>query len=305
MSSLSVVDHDERIAFVNHIAGSDHDLGDGPGDFGEHRYLHLHRLQHGDSVLWTDPLARLDLDRQHVGDQFGDNYMTHGPNSRGTVKLWRVNTGARKADHSAVSSAFAETFVTESEGGLQARRRAAELGLESISTGVAAVLTLLARAVWARNAVEVGTGTGVSANALLAGMASDGVLTSIDSEADNQITAREVLTAQGVPQRRVRLIAGQALVVLPKLTDGAYDLVFIDGDPLEYPEYVAQAERLLRPGGILAMHHALWRGLVADERNSDDEPLIIREALDAIVANEAFTPALLPLGDGLLIAVRG
>lgn len=221
------------------------------------------------------------------------------------VKLWPVNSGARKADHTALSGEFAEAFVTESEGGLQARHRAAELGLDVISGGVAAVLTVLAKAVGARTAVEVGTGTGVSASALLAGMAADGVLTSIDSEADNQIVAREVLSAQGVPLRRVRLIAGQALVVLPKLTDGAYDLVFIDGDPLEYPEYVAQAERLLRPGGILAVHHALWNGLVADERNSDDEPLIIREALDAVLAHDGFTPALLPLGDGLLVAVRG
>ena len=215
-----------------------------------------------------------------------------------------MNTGARKADHGSLTSEFAEAFVTESEGGLQARHRAAELGLESISGGVAAVLTLLARSVWAHTVVEVGTGTGVSASALLAGMAADGILTSIDSEADNQIVAREVLTAQGIPQRRVRLIAGQALVVLPKLTDGAYDLVYIDGDPLEYPEYIAQAERLLRPGGILAVHHALWRGLVADERNTDDEPLIIREALEAVLAHEGFTPALIPLGDGLLVAVR-
>ncbi|MBI5028609.1 MAG: class I SAM-dependent methyltransferase, partial [Actinobacteria bacterium] len=116
--------------------------------------------------------------------------------------------------------------------------------------------------------------------------------------------AREVLTAEGIPSRRVRLIAGQALSVLPKLTDGAYDIVFIDGDPLEYVEYVAQAQRLLRSGGLLAVHHALWRGLVADERNDEDEPLIIREALEVVLGDEAFTPALLPLGDGLLVAVR-
>jgi predicted O-methyltransferase YrrM len=52
------------------------------------------------------------------------------------------------------------------------------------------------------------------------------------------------------------------------------------------------------------LHHALWRGLVADERVDDDEPLIIREALAAVLADEAFTPALLPVGDGLLVAVR-
>ena len=92
--------------------------------------------------------------------------------------------------------------------------------------------------------------------------------------------------------------------MLPKLTDGAYDLVFVDGDPLEYVEYVAQAERLLRSGGLLVLHHALWQGQVADERNSDDEPLIIREALAAVLADESFTPALLPVGDGLLVAVH-
>jgi predicted O-methyltransferase YrrM len=199
---------------------------------------------------------------------------------------------------------FAECFVGETEGGRIARRRAQELGLDAISTGVASTLTMMARVVAARTAVEVGTGTGVAANALLAGMAPEGVLTSIDAEAENQLVAREVLTSEGVPTRRVRLIAGQALVVLPKLSDGVYDLVFIDGDPLEYVEYIAQAERLLRPGGVLVVHHVLWKGLVADERNEDDEPLIIREALDVVLDGDTFTSVLLPIGDGLLVAVR-
>ena len=204
----------------------------------------------------------------------------------------------------AASLAYAEAFVAESDGAESARQRSAELGVEAISTGVAATLTFLARTVSARAVAEIGTGTGVSALALLAGMAPEGVLTSIDAEAEHQLSAREVLTAEGVPSRRVRLIAGQALNVLPKLTDGAYDLVYVDGDPLEYVEYVAQAERLLRPGGLLVLHHSLWQGLVADERNFDDEPLIIREALAAVLDNELFTPALLPIGDGLLVAVK-
>lgn len=200
--------------------------------------------------------------------------------------------------------AFAEAFVPESEGGATARARADELGLDCASRGVAATLTFLARTLNARAVAEIGTGTGVSALALLAGMAPDGVLTSIDPENENQLVARGIITAQGIPTRRIRLIAGQALVVLPKLTDGAYDLVFIDGDPLECVEYVSQAARLLRSGGVLVLHHALWRGLVPDERNSDDEPLIIREALAAIAEMDDMTPALLPVGDGLLVAVK-
>ncbi len=209
-----------------------------------------------------------------------------------------------RAGSPAASIPFAEAFVAEVDGAEDARRRAEELQVECISTGVAATLTFLARTLQARTVAEIGTGTGVSALALLAGMAPEGVLTSIDAEAEHQHAAREVLTAQGVASRRVRLIAGQALNVLPKLTDGAYDLVYVDGDPLEYVEYVAQAERLLRSGGLLVVHHALWQGLVADEKNYEDEPLIIREALDAVLANELFTPALVPIGDGLLVAVR-
>jgi len=200
--------------------------------------------------------------------------------------------------------AYAEAFVAESDAAETARQRAEDLGLESVSPGAATTLTFLARALAAKTVVEIGTGTGVSALALLAGMAPDGVLTSIDAEAEHQLAAREALTASGVQSRRVRLIAGQPLSVLPKLTDGAYDIVCIDGDPLEYVEYVAQAEKLLRSGGLLVLHHALWHGLVADERNDDDEPLIVREALAAVGDNDAFTAALLPVGDGLLVAVK-
>lgn len=212
-------------------------------------------------------------------------------------------TPAKTGAHAA-SWAFAEAFVPESDHAGLARRAAREMGVESASPGVAAALTFLARAVDARNVVEIGTGSGTSGLALLGGMRADGVLTSIDLENEHQVAARQVFNAAGVPTRRVRLIAGAALNVLPKLSDGAYDLVYVDGDPLEYVEYVAQGLRLLRHGGLLILHHALWQGLVADERNEDDETLIIREALDAVAGIEEFTRVLLPVGDGLLAAVK-
>ena len=198
---------------------------------------------------------------------------------------------------------FAESFAPASPNSLVARDKAFDLDIEPVSEGVATTLTLLARAIGAASVVEIGTGTGVSALALLAGMAPDGVLTSIDPENEAQLTAREILTAAGVPNRRARLIAGQALTVLPKLNDHAYDMIFVDGDPLEYVEYVDQSLRLLRPGGMLVLHHALWRDEVADETVDADEPLIIREALDAVTAVDGVLAALWPVGDGLLVAV--
>lgn len=230
-----------------------------------------------------------------------------GRNGRGKARLTSVSPVGKNSGTAGLwtnTQAFAESFAGESDAGRAARRRAEEVGAETISAGVATALTLLARTVKARSTVEIGTGTGVSASALLAGMDPEGVLTSIDPDADDQLMAREVLSGAGVPARRARLITGQPLLVLPKLSDNVYDMVYVDGDPLEYVEYVAQAERLLHSGGIFAMHHALWGGLVADDRNEDDEPIIIREALAAVQDSGAFTTALLPIGDGLLVAVR-
>jgi len=106
------------------------------------------------------------------------------------------------------------------------------------SRGLAAVLD-------ARHAVEIGTGTGVSGIWLLRGMREDGVLTSVDIEAENQRQAREAFAAEGVPASRTRLITGRALEVLPRLADASYDLVLADGAKEEYPDYVEEAARLL------------------------------------------------------------
>lgn len=208
------------------------------------------------------------------------------------------------AERQAAAVAFADAYAPDTESLAAARAGAATLGLDAVSPGAAAVLTLLARAIGARAAVEVGTGAGVSSLALLAGMAPQGVLTSIDFEPEHQAAARAAVVKAGIAARRARLIAGSALSVLPKLSDDAYDLVFLDADPLEYVEYIEQAARLLRPGGILLVHNALAGGGVADEANADDETVIVREALAAIGEMPEFTPVLLPVSRGLLVALR-
>ncbi|WP_203568316.1 O-methyltransferase [Aestuariimicrobium ganziense] len=199
---------------------------------------------------------------------------------------------------------FAEDFVELDEHLIAAREESAALGLPPTSAGTLSALTFVAKAIDARHVVEIGTGAGACGLALFKGMASDGVITSIDSEADRQASARKLFTAAGLPSNRFRLIAGDALEVLPKLRDGAYDLVLIDGDKLEYPEYVAQALRLLRHGGVVVLNQVLWGGAVADPDNEDDEAVILREALQSVIDTEHFTASLLPVGDGLLVAVK-
>jgi predicted O-methyltransferase YrrM len=200
--------------------------------------------------------------------------------------------------------AYVEDYLTEDEPLLNARREAAEVGgATPIGPAGGAALRFIAAAVNARSVVEIGTGCGTSGIWLLRGMRSD-VLTSVDAEPEHQRLARKAFTEAGFPSNRYRLISGKALDVLPRLTDGAYDLVFCDADKTEYPEYLAAALRLLRPGGVMAFDNALAQGRVADPSRSDPATLAIRELEEQVRQDERLVPVLLPVGDGLLVAVK-
>src|SRR3954471_2938153 len=132
------------------------------------------------------------------------------------------------------SLSYAESFVPEDDAVLTARDRARELGCVPIGPAGGALLRVLAAATGARSVVEVGTGAGVSGLYLLGGMAADGILTTIDVEGENQRAAKEAYGEAGIAPSRYRLINGPAAEVLPRLRDGAYDIVFVDADKTAY-----------------------------------------------------------------------
>jgi predicted O-methyltransferase YrrM len=204
----------------------------------------------------------------------------------------------------AASWIYAEEYVAEDAVLAAARSRAAAAGVSPIGAGGGAALGFLASVIDARAVVEVGTGTGVSGLWLLRGMRSDGVLTTVDIEAENQRLAKQAFTEAGIAPQRVRTISGNALDVLTRLTDGHYDLVFVDADKQEYGEYLTEALRLLRPGGVVAFDNALWHGQVADPAQRDADTTSIRELGRTIAAHEGLVPVLLPVGDGLLLAKK-
>ena len=121
-------------------------------------------------------------------------------------------------------------------------------------------------------------------------MRPDGMLTTVDLEAEHQRLAKEAFTEAGIPPQRVRLIPGAALDVLPRLTDGHYDLVFGDGDKTEYADYLDEALRLLKPGGIVAFDNALWHDRVADPAQRDAETVAIRELCKAVPTTSRCCP---------------
>lgn len=199
---------------------------------------------------------------------------------------------------------YTEEFVAEDDALLAARAYAHELGCPTISAGTGAALRMLAASSGARAVLEVGTGTGVGALWLLAGMAADGVLTSMDTEAEFLKSARRVLSAAGVSPARTRLICGQSLDVLPRMASRAYDMVVIDADALDHGDHLEHARRLLRPGGLAVFTHALAGDQVADPARRDPQTVAARELGRHLRDDDDFVTCLLPVGDGVLVAVR-
>ncbi|GAA2243360.1 methyltransferase [Streptomyces ruber] len=173
-----------------------------------------------------------------------------------------------------------------------------------MTPGTGAALQLLAASVDAKAVAEIGTGCGVSGIHLLHGMRPDGVLTTVDPEPEHQQFARQAFRAAGFASNRARFIPGRALEVLPRLADAGYDLVFCDGDRLESLEYLAESLRLLRTGGMVVFEGVFANGRTVDSGPQPTEVIRIRELLRTVRESEDLLPTLLPVGDGLLCAVK-
>lgn len=199
---------------------------------------------------------------------------------------------------------YAENAIVEDEAMVSARERAADLGVDAVAPSVGALLSVFAAAGGAKSVVEVGTGAGISGLWLLSGMRPDSVLTTIETEQEFQAAAKIGFQQAGVAANRTRLINGHALDVLPRLADAAYDLIFIDGEPVDHPRYVADAVRLLRPGGVLVVNLGDAGYRVPDAEAVDDEAIAAREATQLIAADESLLPVVLPLAGGLVAAAK-
>ncbi len=198
---------------------------------------------------------------------------------------------------------YADSYLGEDEPLLAARANAAELGGASpVLPVVGATLRFLACSVGARTVVEIGTGCGTSGIWLLRGMRPGATLTSVDTEPEYHRMARKAFAQAGFAQNQCRLILGRALDVLPRLSDGAYDMVFCDADVRDYPDYLAAALRLLRPGGVVAFNNALTAGTPRDPEDPAGAPA--PDVAQQVRDDDRLVPVLLPLGDGLLAAVK-
>ncbi len=163
----------------------------------------------------------------------------------------------------------------------------------------AVLMEIIARAMGARRALEVGTFTGYSALAVARGMGPEGRLLCCDVSEEWTAIAREYWERAGVSDR-IELRLGPAIDTLRALPAGEqFDLAFLDADKTSYPAYFEEIVPRLRQGGLLLADNTLQGGRVFDAAADDESTVAIRRFNDNAVAEPHMRAVLLPIGDGL------
>ncbi|MFG1655092.1 O-methyltransferase [Micromonospora chersina] len=164
----------------------------------------------------------------------------------------------------------------------------------------AAFLTFLTRLLGVREAVEVGTFTGLSSLAIARGLAEGGRLTCFDISEEYTGVARRYWTRAGV-QDRIELRIGPAAETLRQLPQERYlDFAFIDADKVGYPVYWDELVPRMRPGAVIAVDNTLRGGRVLAPQNADDRAIAAFN--DEILADVRVEVVMLPIADGVTLA---
>jgi O-methyltransferase len=169
------------------------------------------------------------------------------------------------------------------------------------------LMAFLVELIGARRVLEIGCFTGYSALAMALALPADGLLITLDADAEPVEIGRRAWRAAGVAERievRFGLAADSLERLLAEGAGESFDLVFIDADKKSYDLYYERALTLVRPGGLILLDNMLWGGAVADPADQKRQTASLRALNAKLHRDERVALSLLPLGDGLTLARR-
>jgi caffeoyl-CoA O-methyltransferase len=186
----------------------------------------------------------------------------------------------------------------------ETERELADVAIMQIAPDQGAFMTLLVRLLGARRALELGTFTGYSAICIARGLAEDGLLVTCDLSEEWARIARRYWEEAGVADR-IELRLGPALETLRALPSSEpFDFAFIDADKSEYPEYYEECLRLLRPGGLVMLDNVFRGGAVVDPDDDDPRNVATRVLNERVAGDQRVEVAMLPVSDGVTLALK-
>ena len=163
-------------------------------------------------------------------------------------------------------------------------------------------MALLVQAIGARRCLEIGTFTGYSALAVALALPEDGHIICCDINEEWTGIGRRFWQKAGVAHK-IDLRLAPALDTLATL-EGPFDFAFIDADKENYENYYDACLKLVRRGGLIAIDNTLWSGAVADSKHRDTATRALRAFNDKLHGDERIALSLLPIGDGLTLALK-
>ena len=200
--------------------------------------------------------------------------------------------------HSTPPDAILRELATET-----AERYPNEISLQ-VAPELGTFLTLLTRVSRARSGIEVGTFTGYSSICIARGLGAGGRLLCCDVSEEWTSVARKYWEKAGLSDR-IELRLGPALDTLRSLPEEeAFDVAFIDADKIAYPKYWAEVVPRVRGGGVIMVDNTFSHGRVLDAGNDNPSVIAVRAMNDMAAADERVELVMLPIGDGLTVALK-
>jgi caffeoyl-CoA O-methyltransferase len=201
-------------------------------------------------------------------------------------------------DHSTGLDPVAQDLLIETQANLSADAKM------QVAPDQAILLGMFTRLVGARQALEIGTFTGMSSLAIARNLAPGGFLTCLDISDEFTSVARRYWKRAEVSDR-IELRIGDAAQLVTELPDEPYlDLVFIDADKSAYPLYWDALVPRVRPGGLLLADNVLWKGMVTDPPEDDPDPRAMAAFNQKVRGDDRVDVVILPVADGITMAVR-
>jgi predicted O-methyltransferase YrrM len=194
------------------------------------------------------------------------------------------------------------TRETREQRELRAETGGLPMGGMQIGADQGALLQALVRILRAKRCIEVGTFTGYSALSVALALPEDGKIVCCDVSEEWTSIARRYWKKAGV-EAKIDLRIAPALETLAKLK-GKYDFAFIDADKPNYWKYYERCLELLREGGLVAVDNTLWGGSVIQRGDRSESTVALREFNERVAQDRRVDIALVPIGDGLTLAVK-
>ena len=151
--------------------------------------------------------------------------------------------------------------------------------------------------------LEIGTAVGYSAICFTEYLSDDGIIDTIEREADRVVEAKENIKKAEV-ENKIKIYEGDAVEILPKLNE-KYDAVFIDAAKGKYPFFLKESLRMLNKNGIIFADNILYKGYVMSDYNKHKQRTAVRnlrEYIKEVSENEKLETQILEVGDGLAIS---